>query len=58
VSHIALVQELINGETAIKSILEDARLFHEYALTLACAYAVAHGVNAVLWQKDQTYGWA
>jgi hypothetical protein len=58
VSGIALVQELINGETAIRPVLENARLFHEYALTLACAYAVAHSVNAVLWQKDQTYGWA
>ena len=54
VSHIAPVRELTNGETAVKPVLQDARLFHEYALTLACAYAIAHDINAVLWQKDQT----
>lgn len=58
VSHIALVRELTNGETRISPVLEDARMFHEYALILACAYAVANDVPAVLWQKDLTYGWS
>lgn len=57
-SHIALVRERANGETLVTPLVEDMRIFHEYALTLACAYAVVHDLDAVLWQKDQTYGWA
>jgi len=58
VSHIALVRELTDGETRISPVVEDARMFHEHALALSCAYAIAHDVPAVLWQKDVTYGWS
>jgi len=38
-------------------ILEDARIFFEHALALACAYAVKLGVGAVLYEKDLTHAW-
>jgi len=57
VSHLAIVHELVDGQTKVFPILEDVRMFHEYALTLACAHAIASGIDAVLWRKDQTYGW-
>jgi hypothetical protein len=56
VSHLALIDET-SGEFRVEPILEDVRMFHEYALTLATAYAQARGVEAVMWRKDQTYGW-
>jgi len=56
VSHLAIIDET-GSEFLVEPILEDTRMFHEYALTLACAYAQARGVEAVLWRKDQTYGW-
>ncbi len=58
VSDIAIVHELLNGETKIYPVLENVRMFHEYALTLACAHALANDLEAVLWQKNRTYGWS
>lgn len=57
VSHLAIMHERVDGQTQVFPILEDVRMFHEYALTLACAHAIANGIDAVLWRKDQTYGW-
>lgn len=56
VSHLAVIDET-SDEFRVQPILEDVRMFHEYALTLASAYAQARGVEAVMWRKDQTYGW-
>ncbi|PXA90454.1 hypothetical protein DMC25_07750 [Caulobacter sp. D4A] len=56
VSHLAVIDET-DGGFRVEPILEDVRMFHEYALVLACAYAQARSVEAVLWRKDQTYGW-
>lgn len=57
VSHLAIMHERVDRQTQVFPILEDVRMFHEYALTLACAHAIANGIDAVLWRKDQTYGW-
>jgi hypothetical protein len=56
-SHIAAIIEMPNADPAIRELVTDARIFHEYALALACAYAVAEGVECVLWQKELRYAW-
>jgi hypothetical protein len=57
VSHIAAIREVPNGEPFMRSLLSNARMFHEYALALAGAYAVADGIEFVLWQKELRYAW-
>jgi hypothetical protein len=57
VSHIAAIREVPNGEPFVRSLLSNARMFHEYALALAGAYAVADGIEYVLWQKELQYAW-
>ena len=57
VSRIAYVRERPEGEPAIRPVVEDARIFHEHALALAAAYAVAERMQSVLWAKDLTYAW-
>lgn len=57
VSHIAAIREVSNGEPFVRSLLANARMFHEYALALASAYAVADGIEYVLWQKELHYAW-
>ena len=57
-SHIFLIRETLGSEPAVHALATDVRIFHEYALTLACAYAVAEGAEIVLWQKDLQYAWA
>jgi hypothetical protein len=32
-------------------------MFHEYALAVGCAYAVARQIEVVTWQKDRHYAW-
>jgi hypothetical protein len=56
-SHIAILRERPNAEPAIKPLAMNLRIFHEHALALACAYAVANNIGNVLWQKDLQYGW-
>ena len=57
ISHIALVQETSDGRTLIRSLVKDARAFHEHALAVAAAYAVREGYGSVLWQRDLTCAW-
>lgn len=57
VSHIAVVNELPNSKSAVRVLASDVRIFHEYALAVACAHAVAEGIESVLWQKDRRYAW-
>jgi hypothetical protein len=40
-SHIAKVRRRIDGKPDIKPIVENLRIFHEHAVALASAYAVA-----------------
>lgn len=58
VSHIAMVREFLDGDPKTDWIVENLRAFHEHALAIGCAYAIARGVGSVLWEKEQTYGWA
>ena len=57
VSRIAYVRERLDGGTAIRPVVTNARVCHEHALAIASAYAVAEGLDAVLWEKDLEYAW-
>lgn len=57
ISHIAILRERPNAAPAIKPLVMNLRIFHEHALVLACAYAIANNIGNVLWQKDLRYGW-
>lgn len=57
ISHIILIREVPHGDPIAKELVVNARLFHEHAIALAAAYAVAEGVDCVLWQKDLKYAW-
>ena len=56
-SHIAAIREIPNSEPAVCALITDARIFHDHALVLACAHALAEGVDCVLWQKELRYAW-
>jgi len=55
-SSIALITEGLHG-TSVLELVDDARIFHEHAVTLASAYAVLKDVSQVCWFKDKKYGW-
>lgn len=57
VSHAAIVTEHLDGTQDFDEIFSDQRLFHEYAMTLGCAHAIAQGVEVVRWRKEKTYAW-
>lgn len=57
-SHIAVVRQRGRGEPDIRSIVEDLRIFHEHAIALGSAYAVAEGLDAVMWIRHSHYAWA
>lgn len=56
VSAIYLVSAIVGFER-IEVLLPKQRLFFEYALAVACSYAVKHEVESVFYQKDLTYAW-
>ena len=57
VSRICSVRQFANGETATRVLVSDQRMFHEHALAVASAYAIAEGVECVLWHLDRRYAW-
>ena len=57
-SHIAMARQRVCGEPDIRSIVEDLRIFHEHAPALGSAYAVAEGLEAVMWIRHRHYAWA
>ena len=57
ISHIALIRERPYADPVILELETNARIFHEHALMLGCAYAVREGVETVLWQKHLEYAW-
>lgn len=56
-SHISIVTHGKNGSRSVRALVSNARVPHEHALSLASAYAVLHGVQAVFWQKDLRFAW-
>jgi hypothetical protein len=57
VSHVLLVSERINAAPVVQELASNLRIFHEHAVALAAAYAIAQGANWVMWDKDLRYGW-
>jgi hypothetical protein len=57
VSHIAVIKEQLRGEPVIRELVTNARIFHEHALALGCAYGVREGIDVILWQKHMEYAW-
>jgi hypothetical protein len=58
VSHIVDVRELPNGDTQVRMLVANARIFHEHAVALASAYAFIEGVDCVMWEKNLDYAWS
>ena len=56
-AHIALTREIPHSDPRVHEIVVNARIFHEHAIAVASAYAVADGVEFVLWEKNLTYAW-
>jgi hypothetical protein len=57
VSRIGRVRERAGRQPLIRPLAENLRIFHEHALALGAAHAVANGVESVRWQKDRRYAW-
>ena len=57
VSHIVRLTAGTGGGTSEQSLITNERMFHEHALALGAAYAVKHGISALLWVKDLRYAW-
>lgn len=57
ISHILMVREVPFSDRIVHEVVVNAPIFHEYAVALASAYALAEGIEFVLWQKDLTYAW-
>jgi hypothetical protein len=56
VSHIGLVDETAEVPR-IRSLIVNQRMFHEHAVIKGAAFAIALGVDTVLWEKDLRYAW-
>lgn len=56
-STIVRVFPQLTDDLNLGLIFEDVRIFHEYALALAAAYAIAEQVESVVWIRDKTYSW-
>ncbi|KAB7773720.1 hypothetical protein CEK69_03170 [Xanthomonas sp. LMG 12462] len=57
ISHAAIVTTRPNGRQDVEDVFINQRLFHEYAMTLGCAHAIAKGVDVIRWRKDKKYSW-
>ncbi|MHA7680631.1 hypothetical protein [Cupriavidus sp. PET2-C1] len=57
ISHAAIVVENPDGTQDFEEVFSDQRLFHEYAMTLGCAHAIARGVEVVRWRKNRAFAW-
>jgi len=57
ISHIASIRQRWNALPEICPLVSNARIPHEHALSLAAAYAVREGVDAVFWRLDLQFAW-
>lgn len=57
ISHAAIVVENPDGTQDFEEIFSNQRLFHEYAMTLGCAHAIARDIEVVRWRKNKAYAW-
>ena len=56
-SRISVAICQMNGETEFRTIVENLRIFHEYAVALASAYAVDEGLETIFWTVCKKYAW-
>ncbi|KRD79722.1 hypothetical protein [Lysobacter sp. Root983] len=56
-TRIGVVHAGIPEDEVVKELVLDTRISHEHGLALAGAYALAEGVDYVMWQKDARYAW-
>ncbi len=56
IASIFLVEEVM-GKERVTPLAKNQPIFFEYALCLACAYAVKYGAGKVLYEIDKTFGW-
>lgn len=57
ISHLVSIRELTGGDSIERELVIDARIVQEHALVLAGSYALAEGVDHVLWNKGLAYAW-
>lgn len=57
VSDIAVVRERLTKDPLIRPVAENLRIHHEHAVCLAAAYALAEGVDVILWSRNRRHGW-
>ncbi len=57
-SSIAFVREQPFGETVRRPVVTHARMPFERGLALSSAHATKHGIDSVLYVRDQRHGWA
>jgi len=57
ISHIASIRQRRNAAPEVRPLVSNARIPHEHALSLAAAYAVREGVDAVFWRLDLHFAW-
>jgi len=57
ISHIASVLQRSNARPEIRTLISNARIPHEHAVSLAAAYAILEGVDAVFWRLDLQFAW-
>lgn len=57
ISRIVIVREGVHGGQTVRELVVNARIFHEHAVALASAYAVAEKIELVLWETDRRYAW-
>jgi hypothetical protein len=57
VSDIAVVRERLTGDPIVRLIVENLRVYHEHAATLAAACALSESIDAILWSKNRRHGW-
>lgn len=57
ISAVVLVRERAGCESEVTEIVTNLKAFHEYALAVGAAYAIKHGVTALMYVRDRTYVW-
>lgn len=57
VSEVVLVTRTGRGGPQATPLVRNARMSHRQALALAAAHAVASGLDAIVWWRDERYAW-
>lgn len=56
-TRIGVIHSSLHEDLVAKELVLDARIFHEHGLALAGAYALADGVDCLMWEKNLRYAW-